>query len=514
MTENPASLHERNRRAMFLLISAELRDSWRWALQHLYVLLILGPLVIGMTWLTVINSSSYISDFQAPSLVAQILVALAFPIALITLNLSRASESLYHLRQPSTFAEALPVKPVAHLNLTVLTRLWRTCIIGVSLFFARYLFSTTSSVTGAEILCLIVLVLLLSVAEVYAALNWIHWNHTHERSDAAKACLIVLIAAGVAGLCLLAFMNPEGTREFAGLVTLRRSSRTLTSSVMVLGSAVTALIYFLMRRAHDDWRGLDIDYTQRLRQGSRWSLSNTVLLRRRFSPRVAAMLARDLQLTLRSFSSVVYVASALSILSILLMFILLTGGVLTSAKDFLPGKPGLGWASATWLPSSLAIKLTCVLAVASTSSIVPLLVHYQLPHMWLERAAGATGKSVWETKLWFTRLATLPVVLAVCFISIPVILAGAQVPASYVVPLILECVWIWWLVSTAAGALAFEMPDRPELAMVVILSVSVSVGALSAILWVMGLGLYGMTIDQLRLRGAARASSYLASETQ
>ena len=37
------------------------------------------------------------------------------------------------------------------------------------------------------------------------------------------------------------------------------------------------------------------------------------------------------------------------------------------------------------------------------------------------------------------------------------------------VPLLAECAWLWWLVSTAAGGLAFEMPAQPGLALVLVL---------------------------------------------
>ena len=109
----------------------------------------------------------------------------------------------------------------------------------------------------------------------------------------------------------------------------------------------------------------------------------------------------------------------------------------------------------------------------------------------------------------------LPVVLLIYIAGVAAGLIsdqGGGVPLSYVVPLLAECLWLWWLVSTIAGALAFEIPDRPELAIVMILTLSISMGALSAVLWPMGVGFYGMTIAQVTERGGARAHYYLATE--
>jgi hypothetical protein len=177
----------------------------------------------------------------------------------------------------------------------------------------------------------------------------------------------------------------------------------------------------------------------------------------------------------------------------------------------------LGWASATWLPAGIAIKLTCVLAATALSAVLPVLVYYQLPHLWLERATGATGEDVWKTKLWYARVVTLSPVLLIYILGVMFGMTanqGGGVPLLYVVPLLAECLWLWWFVSTIAGALAFEMPDRPELSIVLILTVSISTGALATVVWPMGIAFYGLGFTQAAERGCARASYYLATEDE
>ena len=91
---------------------------------------------------------------------------------------------------------------------------------------------------------------------------------------------------------------------------------------------------------------------------------------------------------------------------------------------------------------------------------------------------------------------------------------GGGVPILYVMPLLAECLWLWWFVSTVAGALAFEMPDRPELSIVLILTVSISTGALASVMWPMGIAFYGLGFEQAAGRGCARASYYLETEDE
>jgi hypothetical protein len=161
------------------------------------------------------------------------------------------------------------------------------------------------------------------------------------------------------------------------------------------------------------------------------------------------------------------------------------------------------------------IKAACVLAVAVASTLLPVLVHYQNPYLWLERSLGVTGQNLLQDKLWYTRCITLPVMLLIYAVGIVAAMAGGNmVPVFYTLPLLAECVWLWWLISSLTGALAFEIPDRPGLSLVLILTVGIAGGGLSAALWIMGVAIYGMGMASLLERGGARARYYLLSEVE
>src|SRR5205085_3670687 len=169
-------------------------------------------------------------------------------------------------------------------------------------------------------------------------------------------------------------------------------------------------------------------------------------LRRRLGYAPAAQLARDLQLTLRAFSSAVYVVGGLAAL-------LLAGLIAALVTGLLPQGAAGGWLDLTWTPQALAIKSGCAVMVALLTALVPLLVAYELPMMWQERASAVTGLDLCAAKLWYARAVSLAAPLAAWLVA----LLTRQVPAVYLLPLLAECSWLWWLVSSLLGWLVFVM---------------------------------------------------------
>jgi hypothetical protein len=231
---------------------------------------------------------------------------------------------------------------------------------------------------------------------------------------------------------------------------------------------------------------------------------------------VRAQLARDLQLTLRGFSSAVYTSAGLAALWLVVLAAVLTTGLLPDEGLTLVGEAGgavaaageVGWFEATWLPPVLAVKVASVLAVVSLVALVPVLVAHESAHMWLERAVGVKGAEVWRAKLWYARLVSLPAPLAAWAVGA---LSG-EVAGFYLLPLLGELLWLWWLVSTLAGALSFEVPEQPGLALVLMGCIGLATGGFVAFLWPMGLAVYAFGMDQIKMRGQHRAHVYLYAE--
>lgn len=473
-----------------LVIGASVREQLRWAKRHLYTLLILSPLVFGISYMTVSRLAEEAPAWQ-PSSALSLLMAFAFVFSLIGLSLTRASGEIFHLRRPESVLDTLPVSLNTQLHAALAKRVGRTMIIGALLLIARALFDESDAIAVSLVLALVLFILITSLAEVLAALNWIHWGHTKNGIAAFGALLAVTVSAMLAGLLLISIFRPHGLPVF--------NHRWL----VICGALWATIVYLLARMMHERWRASDIEYAKRLEAGSRLSAFGSRWLEKRFERAVAVELARDLQLTLRAFSSAVYVSLFISLLLLVALATVLMTGLLPAVS----GEPS--WLDSTWLPAVMAVKIVCVLVCTSLCVLVAVLVAYQLPHFWLERAIGTTGRQMWETKLWYARLVSLPAPMLAWIVG----MLSGDVPLFYSLPLLGECFWLWWLVSTLAGALAFEVPERPELSLVLMISVACVFGLFVSIFWPAGFVLFAMNVIRtLTERGHTRANFFLQTE--
>lgn len=469
-----------------LLILSSARAGLRWAKEHVYSWLILGPVVVGISYFTAWRLAGNLPEWDSsPSLT--LAIAALFELGLIALSLSRTSVEIFHLRRPESYFDALPILVSSHLHIALATRTLKTLVIATAAAIARSTFGDAGPFRTLDLVLAFCFVAITSLSQVVAALNWIHWGHKRNPRAAIAAALIIAISAGLAGFVLAMFFE--------------RKYFTTTSERWLIGGCLVwiVLLYAISNRLHQRWRSSDLEYANRLRTPNRSTDFITGAIRRRLPRIVAAQLARDLQLTLRAFSSAVYVVVAVAAIGALAMAVAL-------ATDFLPDVPSSSrWLDATWLPQVIAVKLACVLSVVSLGSLLPVLIAYELPHFWLERAAGTTGLDIWRAKLWYARLITIPAPLLIWF-------AGAitgKLPAFYILPLLAECLWLWWLVSSLIGALSFEMPTRPELAIIVIGSLGFAMGLLASLLWPVGLIAYPQVMHSLTDRGRHRTRYYL-----
>lgn len=467
-----------------LIAGAWALEGGRWARENLYALLVLGPLVLGMTYFGVgrmVREAAW-SPTEAQTLAAGIVAAAC----LVALSLSRASVEVYHVRRPEWVLDALPVSKGAQLSAALVRRAGHACAVGATALVLRWLAGGSFGVLVFASAALLVCVL--ASGEVLSALVWVRWSH---RRGAARALALlgsVVACAATAGALLASVVRPDG-------VTLL--SRT---SLFMCGALTVVALGAFAFAVHARWRAADSEFAKRLGARERWGAFIERFARRACGGReeLAAQLARDLRLVLRGFSSAVYAAAGVGALLIVLLIALLVGDVLAEGE-------AEGFGSMTWLPKVLAVKFVCVLAMAALAATVPVLVAHQEPHLWLERSVGLKGEDAWRAKLYLARVVTAPAAVAAWVAGL---MCGA-VPAAYAVPLLAECVWLWWLVSTAAGGLAFEMPAQPGLALILVLCAGLAAGGLTAFLWPIGLALYGFAVQPLCMRGAMRAEMHL-----
>lgn len=435
-----------------------------------------------MTYATASRFARVIEEWQ-PSARTVSIMAISLAACLIALSLSRASAEIYHIRRPESSLDALPVSASSHLHAALTIRLVRALVTGALILAAAIIIGHVDLKKGA---LLVPFVLLLALAQLIAALNWIHWNHRREIRAALLAIVCVALASANAGMLLAAFASSEVPLWLIA-----------ASTVLII------LLYLLLAFLHARWRASDLEYARRLKLAGRWNIFSLATFQKRLGIVVVSQLARDLQLTLRAFSSAVYVIAGLALLT--------TALLATALVDrWLPVGEVTAWLDATWLPSVMAVKIACVIVTACLVSLVPVLIAYELPLLWVERALGTTGLDIWKAKLWYARLVSLPAAPLVWTAA----MLTARLPLNYSLILLLECVWLWWMVSSMSGAFAFEIPTRAGLSIVLMATIGASAGVISSMLWPVGLMVYGMSMHSLTDRGRARTRYYLITEEE
>jgi len=197
-----------------LLITASLRSQLRWAGEHLYYWLVLGPVVVGFTTLTAARVVDNLSDWR-PAPAGIIAASIAFELALVALSLSRATAEIYHLRRPEAYFDALPVASRTHLHAAMAARTGRTMVVATAALAAHWM-AGAGLIKAANWLPLALFIFVTSLTETFAALNWIHWNHRRQKAVAALALPMLLAGAASGGMLLAQVIRDEPFSTSAG----------------------------------------------------------------------------------------------------------------------------------------------------------------------------------------------------------------------------------------------------------------------------------------------------------
>lgn len=467
---------------MLLVLRARLIEQLRWARGHVYTWLVLGPIVIGMSYASMQRMIARLAEWVDLPFGAAWLVGSVAGAAVIALGLSRAAAEVYHIRQPESLLEAFPLRDDDHLHLALASRFARSLLIGLAVLVLRFVVGSQASALQT-VASLSIFVAVATTAELFAAINWIHYGHTRSRVIGVAAIAYLALTAALIGLSLMALFGYS------------RGSLLLERSGWLAGAAWAAVSYVVTRELHRRWRGYDLEFAQRLQAGGSRSLPRLQFLHKRLSSEARAQLARDLQLTLRGFSSAVYVVLIVAAVGLAATFALLNGELFSKPSS------SIAFLDATWLPPVIVTKVATVLVTGAFCTIVPALVSYGLPHLWLERTVGTTGEAVWESKLWYARISSMPAPVLAFGLAV----ATGKIPAYYSAPLFAECLLNWWLVSTVMGSLAFESPYRASMSAIIMLIAGLTVGTLSLLAWPLGLLLYVHVGGSLAERGHSRA---------
>jgi hypothetical protein len=108
---------------------------------------------------------------------------------------------------------------------------------------------------------------------------------------------------------------------------------------------------------------------------------------------------------------------------------------------------------------SRGVLICCAFSVLSLATLAPLLLRYELPHFWVEQAAGVDPQTIWRAKVWYACLLTPPVIL------VGALTAAVQTPLGPLDALLftVKLALISVTVASLIGAVAFESLASPVL---------------------------------------------------
>ena len=164
-----------------------------------------------------------------------------------------------------------------------------------------------------------------------------------------------------------------------------------TGLALVTVAAVLGVLHLRWRR-QDLERGQSAEVSAR--HDASWLRLPAFLERlvgERWPGPLRALLHRDLVLVIRRFSPAVHLAAGLGLTFMALAVVAL--------DRRLPLEP-------SWRLQAMIAGAT--LAVLASASLVPFLLHRQLPVFWLEKATGVPLEQVWSAKVWLALLLALP----------------------------------------------------------------------------------------------------------
>ncbi|HSE97155.1 MAG TPA: hypothetical protein VLD57_02720, partial [Blastocatellia bacterium] len=191
----------------WLLIRANLRSQMRWARQHVYIWLILAPVVLGMSYLSLSRVGDNIAVWQ-PSPRMAFLTASAFALCLIGLSLSRATVELYHILRPESYTEALPLALHTHLHAALASRLLRTMLMATLLITLWIVIGGGGMKPSLRLPPLVLFTVLSALTETFAALSWIHSNHTRSVTATAVSLIALALSVAIDGVLLVQALRP------------------------------------------------------------------------------------------------------------------------------------------------------------------------------------------------------------------------------------------------------------------------------------------------------------------
>ena len=468
---------------LLLIARYEARSLRRLAAQHAFLLFVLGPLIVvggGFVAQPALERmGSWLEAGTRPLGGGAIRSAgLLAAAALTAATLPGALREAFALGTPRAALEPLPVARWTLLHAALGAQLLRAAPAAVAAGAALAVAGAPLGDAAAVAAATLPQLMLLSVGAALALARW----------DGLRSGRLAVGAAAVAAFAVAAAWFPVAALPLAPLAPLAALIGGglgdawnqpsgwppllfgLVGQVGGLGLLYAGVLGLARIRRSDDRERLRLALERRRSAFNRL----TRLIARRAGRPTAALVVRDLRLTLRGFSPAVAAAAWAAVAA-------LAAGLWAAYQ---PGFPEAWKAEVVLLGEALACL--CVAALA------PLLLSFQLPYWWVERAAGASPDDIWRAKAIYAAAVTLPVAL-IGF------LAAAAIAPAEAPQLAGRSLLIWATVGPLFGALSFDVAASPVLGIFlgIVFGLALCGFLIIGAFWPLGLLLYAYVMPHI-----------------
>ena len=461
----------------------------RWLKANSFTLFILGPIILAGFYvilepylITVAGRlHAAAATWRAQDLYP---ASFALTILLVAFPLSSTLKEVYSTHSADSYLDALSIRAITRFNVTLFFRVLKNLPAWVALLVVLHGIGGERTADSAwlRIYAPLTLAVFCNIAllQMLAVLVLVHDRlFGAGRLPAQAATLLTLTVLTKWHQLFLLPLLP-----FVTLAVIFK--RTLGEALSLTGEpsatlrtpwshlVLTATLYVLALLLYKRWRNDDREQAREalIRQHTGRS-SLTAWLRRWLDRPVAAQVVRDWQLTRRGFSSAVYLAVGFAVLFQSIV-------VLAARRHDL---------SSEWF--STIAQVSCAFSVLSLTALAPLLIKYQLPYFWVEKATGLSPEAIWKAKFWYARLLAVPAFVMSVLVITPMSPLDPTDQALFILKLLI----IAFMVASLMGVMAFEIASRPLLGLIFSGLAALAMAGLFIFYWIAWpLWLYGYVV--------------------
>ncbi len=470
------------------LLRAKSRILRRTLWENAFTVFVLGPLIVGGFWFilepTLARAAGWTEAAAGRLGPADLLGAgLALAAVLTAVGLPSALREVFAIRTPDSTLDYLPLAPSRRFGLIALTQAARNlpgfaaAWVGIALLAEA---AGGATPHPAELLAPLLATALMQIGGGMLLLRWGLFSTGRLLALGGTLLALAWVVRDAAGLVWAG--GPLAIP--AGLWAAKLSAALHGPGEVGLCAGQSAqwgaalLLLAAAGWAYGAWREEDRQLAEEALAQRRRLLAGLERRLTRWTGRAgAALLARDLRLTLRGFVPATAVSIALAALC-------LAGGFL--------GGPRLEEA---W--RALAAQLGVALACVSLSALAPLMLARQIPTSWIELSSGAAPEALWKAKNQLALAVSAPALLLGLALGWTLGLDGLEY-AAFAARIAMS----WLTVGTVLGLLAFEIAPSPALGLLLGGLFSIGLCGFYALpdYWPIGVFLYAYVMHYLKER--------------